>query len=78
MSENTNETPGGLQPIPKKLFDALRWAQIILGGLAALYVGLARIWGWPYSAEISGSVAAIVTFIGIFLKVDTAIYFKEV
>ena len=61
----------------KKLFDILRYAQIIIPGLAACYAALARIWGWGYSTEIVGSAAAIVTLLGIILKIDSTNFFKE-
>ncbi len=66
-----------MKPIPQKLFDILRFLQIFLAGVAALYASLAQIWQWPYAPQISATAAAISTFIGIFLKIDTTVYFKE-
>lgn len=66
-----------MKPIPQKLFDALRIVQIFLAGAAALYVSLAQIWNLPYGPQISATAAAISTFIGIFLKIDTVLYFKN-
>ena len=66
-----------MKPIPQKLFDVLRFAQIFLAGAAALYVSLAQIWNFPYGPQISATAAAFSTFIGIFLKIDTVLYFKS-
>lgn len=63
------------KPIPKKLFDVLRWIQITLTGAAALYLTISRIWGLPFGTEIAATAAALSTFLGIYLKVDTAFYF---
>lgn len=63
------------KPIPKKLFDVLRWIQITLTGVAALYLTVSKIWGLPFGTEISATAAALSTFLGIYLKVDTTFYF---
>ena len=63
------------KPIPKKLFDVLRWIQITLTALAALYLTISKIWGLPFGTEISATAAALSTFLGIYLKVDTTFYF---
>lgn len=61
----------------KNFFDLLRILQIVLPGVAALYAALAKIWGWGYSAEVGGTVLAIVTFLGILLKIESGNYFKN-
>lgn len=71
---NEKET---FKPLPKRLFDALRWTQITLGGIAAAYLTIAQIWGLPFGPQISGTCAALSTLIGLYLKVDTAFYFNQ-
>ena len=61
----------------KWLFDALRYAQIIIPGLAACYATLAGIWGWNYAEAVVASAAAVTTLIGIILKIDSTSFFKE-
>ena len=63
--------------IDQKLFDILRILQILIPALAAFYVAIAKIWGLPYSAEISGTAAALVALLGAVLKIDSYLYFKE-
>lgn len=61
-----------------KQYDILKdVAQLWLPGLAALYVGLAKLWGLPFGAEISGSIMLVDTFLGTVLKISTAQYNKE-
>lgn len=61
----------------KSVFDILRILQIVIPGIAACYAAFARIWGWGYSTEIVGSAAALVTLLGVFLKIESANYFKQ-
>lgn len=60
----------------KKVFDFLRIAQIVIPGVAALYAALAKIWGFAYDTEIVATAAALVTFLGILLKIESVNYFK--
>ena len=61
-----------------KLYDILKTLQrIVLPALATLYVALAKIWGWPYSAEIAGTITAVVTFLGAVLEISSAEYHKQ-
>lgn len=49
-------------------------ALIYLPALAALYVGLAQIWNLPHPAEVSATIAAIDTFLGIGVHVSSKNY----
>ena len=61
-----------------KVYDVLKYLQrIALPALAALYVALAKIWGWPYPGEIAGTIAAVVTFMGAILEISSAEYHKQ-
>ena len=58
-----------------KVYDILKWiAQIVLPALAALYLGLASIWGLPYGEQIAGTIMVIDTFLGAILGISTAKY----
>lgn len=42
--------------------------QVVLPGLAALYVGLAQFWDLPKATEVAGSIALLAVFLGLFLN----------
>lgn len=56
-------------------YDRLKWiTTIVLPGLAALYLGLSQIWGFPYTEEIAATITVVNTFLGILLGVSTKKY----
>ena len=60
-----------------KVYDALKFvAQILLPALATLYFALAKIWGFPYAAEIVGTISAVDAFLGALLGISTMQYKK--
>lgn len=61
-----------------KAYDILKYiAQIVLPALATLYFALAKIWNFPYGAEIVGTISAIDAFLGALLQISTNQYNKE-
>lgn len=61
-----------------KVYDILKFiAQILLPALGTLYFALAKIWGFPYAAEIVGTISAVDAFLGALLGISTANYNKE-
>ena len=61
-----------------KVYDILKYiAQIVLPALGTLYFALAKIWGFPYVAEIVGTISAVDAFLGALLKISTDQYNKE-
>lgn len=61
-----------------KVYDVLKWiALILLPALGTLYFALAKIWGFPYAAEIVGTISAVDAFLGALLGISTANYNKE-
>ena len=61
-----------------KVYDVLKFiAQILLPALATLYFALAKIWGFPYAAEIVGTISAVDAFLGALLGISTAQYNKQ-
>ena len=61
-----------------RLYNILKYiAQIILPGLATLYLAIAGIWNLPFGEQISGTIMAIDTFLGVLLGISTANYNKS-
>lgn len=61
-----------------KLYDVLKWiAQIVIPAIAALYFGLANIWGLPYGEEIVGTLTVLDAFLGTLLGISTVQYKKD-
>ena len=64
--------------LSNKAYDILKYiALILLPALGTLYFALAKIWGFPYAAEIVGTISAIDAFLGALLKISTDNYNKE-
>lgn len=60
-----------------KCYDILKYiAQIVLPALATLYFALAKIWNFPYGAEVVGTISAIDAFLGALLQISTNQYNK--
>lgn len=60
-----------------KAYDILKIISMILPAFAALIVAVGKIWGIPYYAEISGTIAAVDTFLLAVLKVLSDKYFAD-
>lgn len=61
-----------------KTYDILKYiAQIVLPALGTLYFALAKIWQFPYGAEIVGTISAVDAFLGALLKISTDQYNRE-
>jgi hypothetical protein len=59
-------------------YDKLKWvAQYFLPALATFYFALSKIWGLPYGEEITGTIAALDTFIGVCLGISSNNYYKD-
>jgi len=58
-----------------KTYDVLKWiAQIFLPAAGTLYFALAKIWGFPYAAEVVGTISAIDVFLGALLGISSSQY----
>lgn len=58
-----------------KLYDVLKnVAQVWLPAAGTLYFALAQIWGLPAAEEVSGTVLAVDTFLGVILGISAATY----
>lgn len=59
----------------EKVYDVLKWiALIFLPATATLWFTVAKIWGLPYIAEITGTLVAIDTFIGAIIGISNIQY----
>ena len=64
--------------LPDNVYVILKWITMIcLPALATAYVGLAAIWGFPYSDEVAKTTAVICTLLGALLGISTATYYKD-
>lgn len=60
---------------PDKVYNILKWVCIIcLPAIATLWFTLGKIWGFPYLAEVEGTIVAIDTFLGALIGVSTIAY----
>lgn len=58
-----------------KVYDVFKYiALIFLPALATLWFTVAKIWGLPYIAEITGTLVAIDTFIGALIGISNIQY----
>lgn len=63
--------------LPNKLYDILKWiALVCLPAIAVLYLSIAGIWNLPFGQEISGTIMAIDTFLGVVLGISSIEYAK--
>ena len=64
--------------IPNKIYDVLKWACLIaLPAISTLYWSLATIWAWPYAEQITGTIAAVGTFLGVLIGISTRAYYAD-
>jgi len=57
------------------VYDKMKFiAQIALPAAGTLYFALAGIWGLPNADEVSGTVLAVDTFLGVLLGISSASY----
>ena len=64
--------------LDNRVYDILKYiALIVLPALATLYSTLAGVWGLPYAEQISVTIMAVDTFMGILLKLSTDEYNRE-
>ena len=58
-------------------YDALKWiALVFLPACQVLWLGLGKVWGFPYLAEIGASIACVDAFLGTLLGVSNLQYKK--
>ena len=58
-----------------KVYDTMKWiALIALPATATLWFTVAKIWGLPYIAEVTGTLVAVDTFLGALLGISNIQY----
>lgn len=58
-----------------KTYDILKWiALVFLPALQVLWLGLGKIWGFPYLVEIGATIACVDVFLGTLLGVSNVRY----
>lgn len=61
-----------------KVYDQLKhFALITLPAIGTLYFALAQVWGLPYGAEVTGSIMAFDTFLGVYIHTSNVQYNKS-
>ena len=54
--------------LPGWLYDALKWVGLpAIPAAAAIYTGLASVWGWPNAGEVAQTATIVSTGIGVLL-----------
>ena len=62
-----------------RVYLILKWVCLVcLPALATLWFTLGKIWGFPYLAEVEGTIVAIDTFLGALIGVSTLSYNKKI
>lgn len=63
--------------LSNKTYDILKWiALVFLPAVQVLWLGLGKVWGFPYLVEIGTTIALIAAFIGTLLGVSGVQYNK--
>ena len=58
-------------------YDKLKFiVTVVLPAIGTLYFALSEIWQLPYGSQIVGTIAAVVTFLGVCLRISTSNYNK--
>lgn len=61
-----------------KVYDVLKFiATIFLPAFGTLYAALAEVWGLPCAKEVTGTIMAVVTFMGTVLGISSVQYQKK-
>ena len=63
--------------ISSKLYDILKILCPILGAVSALYVALADVWMLPFAQQISGTIGAVIAFLGSIMQISSKTYWEE-
>ena len=61
-----------------RVYDVLSKVQRWLPALGVFYLGLCKIWGFPFADEVNQTIAALATLLGTLLEISTAQYLKQI
>lgn len=54
--------------LPGWIYDVLKWVGLLaIPSCAAIYTGLASVWGWPAAGEVAQTATIVSTGIGVLL-----------
>ena len=54
--------------LPGWIYDVLKWVGLLaIPACAAIYTGLASVWGWPAAGEVAQTATIVSTGIGVLL-----------
>lgn len=60
------------------MYDRLKWiATIFAPALITLIAALGAIYGWSFTTTLTGTIAALDTFLGALLQISTSSYNKD-
>ncbi len=61
-----------------KVYDILKWVVMVcLPAIGTAYAGMAKIWGFPYPEQITGTIMIVCTLVGTLLGISSATYYKN-
>ena len=64
--------------LPDKVYLILKWLVLIcFPALTTAYVGLDKLFGWGYAAEVAQVSAIVCTLIGALIGISTAQYYQD-
>ena len=61
-----------------RVYDILAKTQRFLPALGLFYLGLCKIWGFPYGNEVNQTIVLLATLLGTILEIATAQYLKSI
>lgn len=65
--------------LPDWVYDSIKFfVTVVMPAASVLYVGLAAIWGWPFSDQISRTEAVVYTFLCALMGISTYSATQEV
>lgn len=67
-----------MKPLSNRTYDWLKWAVcVLIPACTTAYVGLDKLFGWGYAAEVAQVSAILCTLLGTILGISTAQYNKD-
>lgn len=66
---SVEDQPGPSLVLSENLYEWLRaMVEVIFPGISALYLALTPIWNLPGSEKVTGTIAAVTVFLGLFVR----------
>jgi hypothetical protein len=61
-----------------RVYDILSKIQRFMPALGVCYLGLCKIWDFPYGNEVNQTIVLLATLLGTLLEISTAQYLKSI